>query len=38
MQTLLKELISNEIVRFKMFNCKAYLLLKEANALKKMKK
>jgi hypothetical protein len=35
MQKLLKELIRNEIVHFKMFNCKAFSLLKEINALKR---
>jgi hypothetical protein len=35
MQKLLKELIRNEIAHLKMFDCKAFLLLKKADALKK---
>jgi hypothetical protein len=35
MQKLLKKSIRNEIVHFKMFDCKAFSLLKEADALKK---
>ncbi len=38
MQKLLKELIRNEIAHFKMFNCKAFSLLKKINALKKNEK
>jgi hypothetical protein len=38
MQKSLKKSIRNEIVDFKMFNCKAFSLLKKANALKKVKK
>jgi hypothetical protein len=38
MQKLLKESIRNEIVHFKMFDCKAFSLLKKANALKKSEK
>jgi hypothetical protein len=35
MQKLLKKLIRNEIVHFKVFDCKAFSLLKETDALKK---
>jgi hypothetical protein len=35
MQKLLKESIRNEIVHFKMFDCKTFSFLKEINALKK---
>jgi hypothetical protein len=38
MQKLLKELIRNEIVHLKMFNCKTFSLLKKTNALKKSEK
>jgi hypothetical protein len=38
MQKLLKESIRNKIVHFKVFDCKAFSLLKKANALKKNKK
>jgi hypothetical protein len=38
MQKLLKELIKNEIAHLKMFDCKAFSLLKEADALKKNEK
>jgi hypothetical protein len=38
MQKLLKESIRNEIVHFKMFDCKAFSLLKKINALKKNEK
>jgi hypothetical protein len=38
MQKLLKELIRNEIVYFKMFNCKTFSLFKKVNAFKKNKK
>jgi hypothetical protein len=38
MQKLLKESIRNEIIHFKMFNCKAFSFFKEINALKKRKK
>jgi hypothetical protein len=38
MQKLLKESIRNEIVHFKMFDCKAFSLLKEINALKRSEK
>jgi hypothetical protein len=38
MQKLLKELIRNEIAHFKMFDCKAFSLFKEVNALKKNEK
>jgi hypothetical protein len=38
MQKLLKKLIRNEIVHFKMFDCKTFSFFKEINALKKMKK
>jgi hypothetical protein len=38
MQKLLKESIRNEIVHLKMFDCKAFSLLKETNALKKSEK
>ncbi len=38
MQKLLKESIRNEIAHFKMFDCKAFSLLKETNALKRSEK
>jgi hypothetical protein len=38
MQKLLKESIRNEIVHLKMFDCKAFSLLKKTNALKKSDK
>jgi hypothetical protein len=38
MQKLLKESIRNEIAHLKMFNCKAFSLLKKTNALKKSEK
>jgi hypothetical protein len=38
MQKLLKKSIRNEIAHFKMFECKAFSLLKEINALKKSEK
>jgi hypothetical protein len=38
MQKFLKESIRNEIVHFKMFDCKTFSLLKKANALKKNEK
>jgi hypothetical protein len=38
MQKLLKESIRNEIVHFKVFDCKAFSLLKETDALKKNEK
>jgi hypothetical protein len=38
MQKLLKELIRNEIVHFKVFDCKAFSLLKKTDALKKNEK
>jgi hypothetical protein len=38
MQKLLKELIRNEIVHFKMFDCKAFSFLKKTNAFKKNEK
>jgi hypothetical protein len=38
MQKLLKESIRNEIAHFKMFDCKAFSLLKKTNALKKNEK
>jgi hypothetical protein len=38
MQKLLKELIRNEIAHFKMFDCKAFSLLKKTNALKRSEK
>jgi hypothetical protein len=38
MQKLLKELIRNEIVDFKMFNCKTFSFFKKINALKKNEK
>jgi hypothetical protein len=38
MQKLLKESIRNEIAHLKMFDCKAFSLLKEINALKEVKK
>jgi hypothetical protein len=38
MQKLLKESIRNEIAHFKMFDCKTFSLLKEADALKKNEK
>jgi hypothetical protein len=38
MQKLLKESIRNEIAHLKMFDCKAFSLLKEINALKKNEK
>jgi hypothetical protein len=38
MQKLLKELIQNEIVHLKVFDCKAFSLLKETNAFKKSEK
>jgi hypothetical protein len=38
MQKLLKELIRNEIAHFKMFDCKAFSLLNEADAFKKNEK
>jgi hypothetical protein len=38
MQKLLKKSIRNEIVHFKMFDCKTFSLLKETNALKKNEK
>ncbi len=38
MQKLLKKLIRNKIIYFKMFNCKAFSLFKKINALKKIKK
>jgi hypothetical protein len=38
MQKLLKESIRNEIAHFKMFDCKAFSLLKEADTLKKSEK
>ncbi len=38
MQKLLKESIRNEITHFKMFDCKAFSLLKETNALKRSDK
>jgi hypothetical protein len=38
MQKLLKESIKNDIVFFKVFDCKAFSLLKEINALKENEK
>ncbi len=38
MQKLLKESIRNEIVHFKMFDCKTFSLLKETDALKRSEK
>jgi hypothetical protein len=38
MQKLLKESIRNEIAHLKMFNCKAFSLLKETDALKRNEK
>jgi hypothetical protein len=38
MQKLLKELIRNKIVHFKMFDCKTFSFLKKANAFKKNEK
>jgi hypothetical protein len=38
MQKLLKKLIRNEIVHFKMFDCKTFSFLKKINAFKKKKK
>jgi hypothetical protein len=38
MQKLLKKLIRNEIAHFKMFDCKAFSLLKKADALKRSDK
>jgi hypothetical protein len=38
MQKLLKESIRNEIAHLKVFDCKAFSLLKEADALKKSDK
>jgi hypothetical protein len=38
MQKLLKKLIQNEIIHFKMFNCKTFSLFKKINALKKNEK
>jgi hypothetical protein len=38
MQKLLKESIRNEIVHFKVFDCKAFSLLKKTNALKRNEK
>jgi hypothetical protein len=38
MQKLLKESIRNEIAHFKVFDCKAFSLLKEADAFKKSEK
>jgi hypothetical protein len=38
MQKLLKESIRNEIVHFKMFECKAFSFLKKINAFKKNEK
>jgi hypothetical protein len=38
MQKLLKELIRNEIVHFKMFDCKTFSFLKKTNAFKKSEK
>ncbi len=38
MQKLLKELIRNEIVHFKMFDCKTFSLLKKINAFKRNEK
>jgi hypothetical protein len=38
MQKLLKKSIRNEIVHFKVFDCKAFLLLKEINAFKRNEK
>jgi hypothetical protein len=38
MQKLLKESIRNEIAHLKMFDCKTFSLLKEANVLKKNEK
>jgi hypothetical protein len=38
MQKLLKKSIKNEIAHLKVFDCKAFSLLKEADALKKNEK
>jgi hypothetical protein len=38
MQKLLKESIRNEIAHFKMFDCKTFSFLKEADAFKKSEK
>jgi hypothetical protein len=38
MQKLLKESIRNEIAHLKVFDCKAFSLLKEADALKRSEK
>jgi hypothetical protein len=38
MQKLLKESIRNEIAHLKVFECKAFSLLKETNVLKKNEK